>query len=130
MIGGIDIHLPTRAADASMEVAVRAVRQCWSHAVFENGVTGERYDEFWRIPFGELEELFVYRDCRFADAWDEVGATPELSNTMIHIIPDRESLTLVVDERDEPMNEIIAAIESALRDEILFVSAETETVCP
>ena len=61
MIGGIDIRIPTRAGVLSVEVSVRAIRQTWSRAVFENGLTGDRYDSF-ADPFGEVKELFVYRD--------------------------------------------------------------------
>lgn len=126
MIGGIDVFLPAKAGAVSMEVAVRAIRQGWPLAVFENGITGERYDHFWEIPFGKIEELFVYRDGTFADTWDSQGAVPEVYNTMIHLIADDDLMTVVVDERDAPMNELIAAIESGLRDEIHYLSAERE----
>ena len=125
MIGGIDIQLPTRCGESSVEVAVRAIRQRWSHAVFENGTTGERYDDFAQIPFGNIEELFVYRDSDAADVWEAEGAIPAALNTMIHIVPDDDTLTVVVDDRDAAMDAIIAAIQSGLSDEILFTSAET-----
>lgn len=64
MIGGIDVRLPTRAGAVAVQVAVRAVRDHWPQAVFENGDTGMRYDQFRQIPFGELNEVFVYRDRR------------------------------------------------------------------
>jgi hypothetical protein len=124
MIGGIDVHLPTRAGGSSVEVAVRAIRQRWPRAVFENGLTGERYDHFRHIPFGEIEEIFVYRDGASADEWDAQGAVPSLHNTMVHIVADEDMITLVVDERDHEMEELIAAIRSGLRDEILYLPAE------
>ena len=63
MIGGIDVQIPTRCGPSlSTEVAVRAIRQRWPHSDYENGLTGERYFEFNQIPFGEIQELFVYRD--------------------------------------------------------------------
>lgn len=126
MIGGIDVHLPTKAGASSIEVAVRAIRQLWPQAEFENGITGERYDHFWQIPFGEVEELFVYHDSESADKWDAEGAIPDVYNTMIHLIHDDDFLTVVVDERDATMEEFLAAIESGLRDEILYISAERE----
>ncbi len=126
MIGGIDIHLPTMAGASSIEVASRAIRQRWPLAVFENGITGERYDQFWEIPFGEVEELFVYRDIASADKWDAEGAIPEVYNTMIHLIPDDDLLTVVVDEKDAAMMELLAAIESGLRDAIFLIPAELE----
>ena len=114
MIGGIDVRIPTRAGAVSTEVAVRAIRQCWPQSQYENGVTGERYREVRQIPFGEIEEIFVYRDDACADRWDAEGATPSLRNTMIHLIADEELVTVVVDERDAEMEEIIGTISSAL----------------
>jgi hypothetical protein len=123
MIGGIDIRLPSKAGVESVEVAVRAIRQLWPQAVFEHGDTGERYNYFWQIPFGEARELFVYRDGRVADIWDEKGAIPEVSNTMVHILYDDGLLTAVIDERDAEMKAIIHAIRSGLEDSILYVPA-------
>ena len=78
MIGGIDIPIPTTAGPNSIEVAVRAIRQKWPHAEYENGLTGERYSQFCQIPFGEIEEIFVYRDHESADLWEAEGAVPSL----------------------------------------------------
>lgn len=124
MIGGIDIEIWTRCGESSIEVAVRAIRQRWPHAEFENGLSGDKYHHFWQIPFGEIEEIFVYRDRDSADRWDRDGAIPEVYNTMIHIIADEELITLVVDERDALIEEIIAGISSALGDDIFYVPAE------
>jgi hypothetical protein len=126
MIGGIDIHIRTMAGDRSIEVAVRAVRLQWPNAVFENALTGERYESFWQIPFAEIEELFVYRDAALADAWDALGAVTSVLNTMIHILSDRSTLTIVIDERDGVMERIVMAIESAACDEVFRVPAELE----
>jgi len=123
MIGGVEIPIRTQAGAESMVVAVRAVRQIWPRAVFEDGVTADRYNRFWEIPFGEVEELFVYRDETAADAWDEHGAIPRLKNTMIHLISDDDRITAVIDERDAETGEIIAAITSALSDSILYLEA-------
>ncbi len=62
MIGGIDIEIPTRCGESSVEVSVRAIRQRWPRAEFENGISGDRYHHFWQIPFGEIAEIFVYRE--------------------------------------------------------------------
>ena len=127
MIGGIDVHLPTRAGDEAVQVAVRAIRDHWSHAVFENGDSGEQYDSFWQIPFGELDEIFVYQDTDAARAWDVHGGVPQLCNTMIHVIGDQDMITVVVDEKDAAMQEMIATIASALNDAILYTPALLET---
>ena len=123
MIGGTDVPIPTRAGDWSMEVAVRAIRQHWPRAVFENGLTGDRYDQFLEVPFGAIEEIFVYRDAEAADAWDEHGAIPELSNTMIHLLADDGTITAVIDERDTSTEQILEAIASGLSDPILCLGA-------
>ena len=120
MIGGIDIQLPTWAGDEAVQVAVRAIREHWPHAVFEDGDSGDRYDDFGQIPFGELDELFVYRDIDVAKAWDAAGAIPKLYNTMIHVIGDDDMITVVVDEKDAAMQDVIATIKSALGDVILY----------
>jgi hypothetical protein len=124
MIGGIDIPIPTRAGPISTEVAVRAIRQKWPRAEYENGLTGERYSQFCQIPFGEIEEIFVYRDHESADLWEAEGAVSSLENTMIHLVADRDLITVVVDVRDGAIDEIIAAISSALADNIFCISAE------
>jgi hypothetical protein len=126
MIGGIDVRIPSRAGDLSLEVAVRAIRQAWPRAVFENGLTGELYDSFQDIPFGATEEIFVYRDSDSAAIWDDEGAIPEAFNRMIHLIHDKGWVTAVVDERNDKTNELIAAIKSGLNDESLNLPAMLE----
>jgi hypothetical protein len=124
MIGGVDIELRSMAGDLAVEVAVRAVRQHWPHAVFENPETAERYETFLEIPFGELNELFIYRDAAAADAWDAQGAVPELYNTMVHIVADPDTVTVVVDEKNSVIDELVGDISQALKDEILYVRAD------
>ena len=126
MIGGIDVPIETRAGATSSEVAVRAIRQRWPVAVFENGLTGDRYDDFREIPFGEIEELFVYKDSDAASLWNAEGAVAEASNSMIHIIYDPGLLTVVVDEKDAEMEMILSSIRSGLSDEILTIPALLE----
>ena len=126
MIGGVERRITTRAGELAVQVAVRAARQQWPKAVFENADTGDRYARFWDIPFQGLKEIFVYRDATAADAWDSQGAIPELSNTMIHLIADTGLITVVVDELNDTMSETVDGIASALRDEILSWSIELE----
>ena len=124
MIGGIDVHIPTRAGELTLDVAVRVIRQQWSQAVFEDALTGKRFGSFAEIPFRIVEELFVYRDNQAADAWDAEGAVPSVQNSMIHLIPNDDTLTIVMDEAGEVMDGFVKAIESGLHDEILFVPAQ------
>lgn len=118
MIGGIDVRIPTLAGRQALEIAVRAVRQAWPKSAFENGRTGDRYDHFQRIPFGQMEEMFVYRDSEIADRWNDQGAVAELSNTMIHILYDEGSITAVIDQHDQEMDAILDGICSGLSDSI------------
>ena len=124
MIGGIDVRIPTAAGPGAVDVAVRAVRQKWGQSVYENGSTGERYNSYQEIPFGDVEELFVYRDSQAADLWDEHGAIPEAYNTMIHLIHDDGLLTVVIDELTPEMKTITNAIRSGLQDPIHYVMEE------
>ena len=114
MVGGIDIQIATKRGTSSMEIAVRTIGERWQPAEFENGITGDRYHEFRQIPFGEIEEIFVYADHDSVERWDTEGATPANSNTMIHLVADEETLTLVIDERNAAMDEIIEAVALAL----------------
>jgi hypothetical protein len=124
MIGGIDTFIATRADMASVEVAVRAIRQIWSDATFENGLTGERYDNFSDIPFGVIEELLIYKDVESAELWDNEGAVPGAFNTMVHVIKDIDMIAVVIDEMNDEMSVIIATIKSGLSDDILYIPAE------
>lgn len=127
MIGGIDVQLPSAAGLESLEVAVRAIRQLWPKTVCENASTGERYAHFSEVPFGETEELFVYRDPEVAEIWDRDGAIDEVSNTMIHLLHDEGLITAVIDERTPEMETILNAIRSGLNDPIFSLSAPEAT---
>ena len=124
MIGGIDIAIPTQAGDLSLVAAVRAIMQYWPKAVFEDGVTGERYARLTEVPFGRIGEIFIYRDSAVADAWEAEGAVPELYDTMVHVIADHDRITLVVDSTEGLMADLIATVRSGLNDDILHVFAE------
>ena len=114
MIGGVEIEMPAKDCGMAIEVAARAVWQHWPHAAFEDATTGQRFDQFHEIPFGTLDEIFVYRDAQADDVWDAVGAIPAVHNTMIHILVDEGLLTLVVDQSDNEMQQVAAAVRSAL----------------
>lgn len=124
MIGGIDIEVPHHAEENAAEVVVRTIRLQWQSAVFENGLTGDRYEHFSQIPFRQIEELFVYRDSQIADRWDAEGAVPDLCNTMIHLIADHGLMTIVIDEQTDEMKAIVASIRFALQDSSRFMPAE------
>lgn len=118
MMGGIDVRMPSTAGRLSLEVATQAVRQAWPEAVIEDVVTGDRYDSSREIPFGQIEEIFVYRDAAAAAIWDAEGAVPRSSNTMIHLVPEEGWVTAVVDERTEEMDGILASIGKHLTESL------------
>lgn len=123
MIAGIDVEFLAHSDDTSVEVAVRAIRQIWPDAVFADAFTGRRYDTFWDIPFGQTEELFVYRDHAAADAWNSESAVPATYNTMVHVIRDPGFITVVIDRRDQITDAITEAVGSALGSDIFVVPA-------
>jgi len=125
MIGGTDISYPSQADDSSLELCVRAIRQFWPGMIIEDDETNKRYDEFWQISFGDMKEIFVYQDEETADRWDDAGASPELEDTMIHIIRGQGEVFLVVDNPDcSPMKEILQTIKTGLSQDVFAVSAE------
>ncbi len=123
MIAGIDVELIAYNDDSSLEVAVRAIRQVWPRAVFADAFSGDRYASFWEIPFGETEELFVYRDAAAAETWSSEGAVETTFNTMVHVIRDPGFITIVIDKRDDVVESILSAVRCALRDDIFFTPA-------
>ncbi|HEX4000667.1 MAG TPA: hypothetical protein VHX65_19115 [Pirellulales bacterium] len=126
MIGGIDLELPTWAGDSTLERAVEATRQLWPDAVFQEVLTGDRYDTFDQMPFGGKRQIFVYRDVKAADRWEAMGAVPSLYNTMVHLITDPGFITIVVDEENEFTRQMINAISTALRDDLFCAVALAE----
>jgi hypothetical protein len=117
MIGGEDVVIPlhsTGRAEA-LESAVRSLSSYWDSAVFEDAITGQRYDTFSAIPFGRCHELLVYRDEAALQEWEALGATPSTEGTMVHFIAEKAAVTLVVDDtRDAMTAAVIDEIRSLL----------------
>jgi hypothetical protein len=119
MIGGTDIVIDTGLNEIALDVAVRCARNAWPEAVFEDADTGNRSDHYEDLSFGRITELFVFRDARTAEDWDEHGAVQSLVNTMIHVLVGPDSLTVVVDDPDtSEMRQILATIRESLRMDI------------
>ena len=118
MIGGVDIVIPSRASQRQAIVAsLRLIRRFWKDAVVEDAYTGEKIDLTRDALLPEMSDVFVYPDKETAGKWDELGAEPELANTMIHILVRESAVTLVVDDPDSGiMVEIISSLHSALSD--------------
>lgn len=125
MIGGSDIHIQTGAGKCALEYCIRAAMQSWPQAVFEDGETGRHFDSFWDLPIGDLTEVFVYRDKVAADHWDAEGAIPGLEETMIHLIHQDGSITIVVDDPDSSdTSRLLATIAKGLRTDLFSVTAD------
>lgn len=116
-IGGIDKIIPTKLGDLSLIYAVDVIRKKWPQAVYENPDTAEYYDSFALIPFEGIKEIFVYRDAHARENWDAEGYSPENCNTMLYLLHYGEELTVVIDEEDEAINEILEEITLVLNEE-------------
>ena len=115
MIGGTDIVIPTGGGHAPLDICLRVIRRYWPEAVFEDALTGDRVERYESLPIGRLNEVLVYQNSRSAQEWDEKGADPSLSNTMIHLLLGEKTLTTVVDNVGEPaMRGLLDAIQLAL----------------
>ena len=127
MIGGIDITIPTFAGPMAIDLATRHLRMRWPNAVFEDAVNGTLFSKYADLPFRFLREIFVYRDEDARQKWDELGADPSHANTMVHLLVSSSTLTVVVDSLDANMKEVVDAIESGLRTDILTMRARMGT---
>ena len=113
-IGGIDILIPHQIDEKlAVYLTARLIRQRWKNAVFEDTNTEEYYEDYHKLPMRELSEVFVYKDkiCKAEWDWDAGNAAP---NTMIYVIGQKDLITVVVDERDAEMNEIVSSITLVL----------------
>lgn len=93
MIGGIDYVVSYDS------ISLKLIERMWPFAVVED-VNGDRIaiENCAFIP--RMTELFIYKNMKIAMKWEELGAEPELVDTMIHIIARNEEVTIVVDTPD------------------------------
>jgi len=115
MIGGTDIIIPTGGGHAPLDICLRVIRRYWPEAVFEDALTGDRVERYESLPIGRLKEVLVYQNSGAAQEWDEKGADPSLSNTMIHLLLAERSVTAVVDDAAaQAMRDVLESIRFAL----------------
>jgi hypothetical protein len=81
MIGGNDIVIPAAGTPASLEACVRAIRQYWPHARFENAETAEKYTS--EIPFGRLKQLLAYPDEEAESMWDQDSPDSPINSIVV-----------------------------------------------
>ena len=128
MIGGVDIVIPTGAGPRdAMIVSLRLIKRIWPDAVVEDADS----DSGDRTVIGDgalipemLTDAFVYQNLEMALKWDELGAEPELADTMIHILVRDGGVTVVVDDPDlESARRFISGMRSALRMNIFAMAS-------
>ena len=131
MIGGIDIALPTRATrQQAMVASLRLIRLFWRDAVIEDAYTSEKFSIRVDALFPEaLSDAFVYVNDEAARKWDELGAEPELANTMIQVSVCDQEVTIVVDDPDSGViPKFLSSLRSILSMDIFTTSAECKGV--
>lgn len=93
-VGGTDIIIHTGiAAGSALELATRCVLRHWPSGLVENG-DGHVYGDIQDVPFTTIDQLFVHRDMH------TLGSDEQ--NTMVYLIGESNSLTLVVDDPKDP----------------------------
>jgi hypothetical protein len=118
MIGGVDVVLQnySLAAPAVLETVARAVHQRWPEAVFVDAVSGHQFASFAAARFGDLRELFVFRDEASRASWEHLGLTDENADAAIHAIAEPHAITLVVSDPDEPVvHALIGELDQLLK---------------
>lgn len=117
MIGGEDIiiQLPDVPPSVAMPAAVRYILDQWPAAVMQDGNTARRFDSFAAMGFGQLREVFVYRDEQAFESWERLGADATNANQMVHLLASPGQLTIVVDSMDDVRS---ASIVRGLRDRL------------
>jgi hypothetical protein len=131
LIGGTDVTIPTKAGATALDICLRAIRREWPEAVFEDALTGRVFNDYSSIPLKQISELFVFRDRYIACEWENRGCEPGLENTMIHLKPLDDSITLIVDDSSEmSMNRILSAVRAGLNGEVLDGPGEIEARPP
>ncbi|MEX0718499.1 MAG: hypothetical protein WD066_18040 [Planctomycetaceae bacterium] len=130
MIGREDVEIQTFAdGSTALEVCLRVLLDTWPDACVEDGETGARYRSTWDVPLGKTTELLVYQDERTAKKWDELGAAPELHDTMVHVLFDPGYVNVVVDDPgSEGMSCLLDAMQNALNQDMFAIRAQSGQV--
>jgi len=128
MIGGCDITIPSPAGITGLDACLRVIRLKWPSAVFQDADHGELVDYGDLVVSPRTRDLFAYRDRESAVRWETLGADPSLRDTLIHLKPSPERLTVVVDaEPSKEMVSMVALIRDTMRMDILRTPAARMT---
>ena len=116
MIGGMDVRFDVRSGPTALDFTVRLVARWWPDCVFVADDDATVTTDFERLPFRDRSEVIIYRDAAAADAWDALGYDDSLKGTMVYLLSDEASLTLVTEH--DPCPDIIA-LTAAIRRGLL-----------
>ena len=123
MIGGQDFTIATDAGLPALELALRAAVRLWPRAVFEDVQSADVFERYTMLDLRARNEIFVYKNRKYADKWRREGAVEELTNTMIHLILDDSQLTIVVDsEPSSEMRMYVEGVTQGLRQDIFNIT--------
>lgn len=93
------------------------LKHLWPTMIIQDANAIEPFDESQKVPYYSLYEVFFYKDYESYSSWMQLGADESNENTMIHVIEDRQTLTLVFDDpRDKVTSQIIKAVSQFNRD--------------
>ena len=113
MIGGCDIILapyPGSIIDPAVffQRAVKALLRVWPGALIEDANSDKVWGAPGKVPWGKVEELFVYRSLEALQSCERLGADPSNANQMVHFMnyEDRATtpgeITVVVGDPEHP----------------------------
>ena len=91
------------------------IQYFWPEAVFENAAVNSGVKNYGSFSIDCSNEVFAYRDSAIANEWNEKCADPAVCNTMIRVFLSGWTITLIVDDPDDPQ---IAEILRAMRSEL------------
>jgi hypothetical protein len=134
MIGGIDISFNVPVNNPTADLIVRRMRQFWPEGVFQDANSAETHGIFepWVAIHGtNSREFFIYRDAEAAKKWNDAGAVPENSNTMLHFLlgpapevdSESQQVTVVCDKRTEDIMSVIRDLQNTLCPLLLRLAA-------
>ena len=129
MIGGVDIVIPTGADPRdAMVVSLRLIKLIWPDVVVQDANSGDIAEIGGNVLIPEMmTDAFVYQNEDMMKKWDELGAEPELADTMIHILVRDEAVTVVVDDPElESSRRFISGMKSALRMNIFDMASPSQ----
>ncbi len=114
MIGGdekIFTKWSSRYNGEYLEFICRQVKRLWPKMIIQDVNSVEPFDKISNIPFYKLNELFFYKNREAYESWIELGADESNQNTMIHVIEEWDTITLIFDDpHQHPISRLIELV--------------------